>query len=191
MLARATALMVCAVVAIFLFAAVSSKRDIQIAIASPAKEETFKCRQYALKTYIGVKRAATWKWQDATLIPHTRSSYQEKRVRGCAYLRWIKRLWQGRADDAFRLWVDLRDPQKAICHVFGVYCTEALAVSGCETGYTFDTKAENGQYLGLFQMGSSERATYGHGRSAIEQAVAAFRYFVASGRDWSPWSCQP
>ena len=40
-------------------------------------------------------------------------------------------------------------------------------------------------------MGSSERTLFGHGNTALEQAVAAHRYFVASGKDWSPWSCKP
>lgn len=80
-------------------------------------------------------------------------------------------------------------PRSAICHVFGPHCREALAVSRCESGYR--TTAQNGQYLGLFQMGSSERRLFGHGDSALEQARAAHRYFVASGRDWSPWSCKP
>jgi hypothetical protein len=51
--------------------------------------------------------------------------------------------------------------------------------------------AKNGQYLGLFQMGSSERRTYGHGNNAWIQARAANRYFIASGRDLPPWSCKP
>ena len=80
-------------------------------------------------------------------------------------------------------------PKVAICEVFGPYCGEALAVSRCESGLT--TTAQNGQYLGLFQMGSSERRLFGHGDSALEQAKAAHRYFVRSGRDWSPWSCKP
>ena len=58
----------------------------------------------------------------------------------------------------------------------------------CES--RLDTTAQNGQYLGLFQMGSSERRLFGHGDTAHEQAVAAHRYFVRSGRDWSPWSCR-
>ena len=33
--------------------------------------------------------------------------------------------------------------------------------------------------------------TLGHGHTADMQARAAFRYFVYSGRDWSPWSCRP
>lgn len=80
-------------------------------------------------------------------------------------------------------------PRSVICRVFGDYCREALAVSRCESGLRTD--AQNGQYLGLFQMGSSERRLFGHGPSVAEQVTAAHRYFVASGRDWSPWSCKP
>jgi len=80
-------------------------------------------------------------------------------------------------------------PPKVICRVFGAYCREAVAVSRCESGLRTD--AQNGQYLGLFQMGSTERRAFGHGASAADQAAAAHRYFVASGRDWSPWSCKP
>ena len=78
-------------------------------------------------------------------------------------------------------------PKAAICSVFGSYCDEAVAVARCES--RLSTSAQNGQYLGLFQMGSYERRLFGHGSSAREQAVAAHRYFVRSGRDWSPWSC--
>ena len=85
--------------------------------------------------------------------------------------------------------VEAATPQDVICRVFGGYCRQALAVSRCESGLRTD--AQNGQYLGLFQMGSSERRLFGHGPSAADQAQAAHRYFVASGRDWSPWSCKP
>ncbi len=54
-----------------------------------------------------------------------------------------------------------RSPQKAICHVFGSYCGQALRVARCESGYSVN--AQNGQYLGLFQMGTSERQIFGHG----------------------------
>lgn len=64
---------------------------------------------------------------------------------------------------------------------------EAIEVADCESD--FDTTAENGQYKGTFQMGKNERATYGHGDSAIEQAEAAKRYHDKSG--WDPWTCQP
>ena len=73
--------------------------------------------------------------------------------------------------------------------MFGSYCGQALAVSRCESG--LQTDAQNGQYHGLFQMGSNERRIFGHGPTAVAQAKAAHRYFVASGRDWSPWSCKP
>jgi len=79
-------------------------------------------------------------------------------------------------------------PRAAICTVFGSYCQEAVAVAWCES--RLQPTAQNGQYLGLFQMGSFERRLFGHGRTAREQAVAAHRYFVRSGRDWSPWSCR-
>ena len=80
-------------------------------------------------------------------------------------------------------------PANVICRIFGRYCHEALAVSRCESG--LDTTAQNGQYLGLFQMGSNARRLFGHGPSALAQAKAAHRYFVASGNGWGPWSCKP
>ncbi len=81
-------------------------------------------------------------------------------------------------------------PKTVICHVFGTrYCRQAVSVSWCESRHS--TTAQNGQYLGLFQMGSYERQVFGHGRTAQKQALAAHKYFVLSGRDWSPWSCKP
>jgi hypothetical protein len=81
-------------------------------------------------------------------------------------------------------------PKAAICHVFGRrYCREAVQVSWCESRHS--TTAQNGQYLGLFQMGSYERQLFGHGPSALKQARAAHKYFVLTDRDWSPWSCKP
>jgi hypothetical protein len=97
---------------------------------------------------------------------------------------------------ALRAEVEARDarrlaklpPRLAICNVFGAYCQEAIAVAWCES--RLHTTAQNGQYLGLFQMGSNERGLFGHGSSAHAQARAAHRYFVLSGRDWSPWGCR-
>lgn len=83
----------------------------------------------------------------------------------------------------------VRTPQAAICRVFGSFCVEALQVARCES--RLRTWARNGEYLGLFQMGSAARALFGHGSTAFEQALAAHRYFVFSGRDWSPWNCKP
>ena len=98
--------------------------------------------------------------------------------------------------DALRAKIRARDerklaklpPRKAICSVFGSYCEEAVAVAWCES--RLSPTAENGQYRGLFQMGSHERSLFGHGNTAHDQSVAAHRYFVRSGRDWSPWACR-
>lgn len=78
----------------------------------------------------------------------------------------------------------------AIRKTFGPkYGAQAVRVARCESG--INPHAVNGQYRGIFQMGASERATYGHGAGAWRQAKAARRYFIASGRDWSPWTCKP
>jgi hypothetical protein len=73
--------------------------------------------------------------------------------------------------------------------VFGPYGGEALRVARCESN--LNPKARNGQYRGVFQMGHNERKTYGHGPGVWAQSFAAYRYFVRSGRDWSPWACRP
>jgi hypothetical protein len=80
-------------------------------------------------------------------------------------------------------------PKAAICRVFRRHCREAVVVAWCES--RLDTRARNGQYLGLFQMGSYERRLFGHGATAHAQSRSAHRYFLHSGRDWSPWGCKP
>lgn len=138
------------------------------------------------------RRAATWRWQDELAYPHTRTAYRERASRSVLYLRWIRGLWATRADHHWREYAEiLRSPAAAICHVFGSYCSEAIAVARCESGHSMTPRARNGQYLGSFQMGDHARSLYGHGSTVLEQARAAYRYFVASGRDWSPWSCRP
>lgn len=81
----------------------------------------------------------------------------------------------------------------AICVTFGRYCRQAITVATCESH--LDIWAHNGQYLGLFQMGSSERSRWGHGNNAWAQARAAYRYFSYSlrhnGYGWQPWGCRP
>lgn len=73
--------------------------------------------------------------------------------------------------------------------VFGAYGDQAVAVARCESGlYVY---AQNGQYLGLFQMGEYARARYGHSWTALGQSRAAYAYFRDSGSDWSPWQCKP
>jgi hypothetical protein len=84
------------------------------------------------------------------------------------------------------------DPYTAIRYVFGPDASGAWRVALCEGGRPVPSvNATNGQFLGMFQMGSFARGAYGHGTYALAQARAAWRYFVASGRDWSPWECKP
>lgn len=79
--------------------------------------------------------------------------------------------------------------KQVICQVFGRrHCADAIKVAWCES--RLNTYASNGQFKGAFQMGRRERATYGHGAGMWRQARAARRYFIASGRDWSPWTCR-
>lgn len=139
---------------------------------------------------VAERRQATWKWEGKLQIGRTPTQYMERKSASCRYLKFLRHEWSQRADKRFRTTMKLeRDPKAAIRWVFGQYANQALDVAWCESRYSI--WAENGQYLGLFQMGSSERELFGHGNTAIEQARAAHRYFVNSGRDWSPWQCRP
>jgi hypothetical protein len=115
----------------------------------------------------------------------TALAYAERRVRQLMKTITVLRA-KIRPRDERRLGV--LPPRAAICRVFRSNCREALAVAWCES--RLRTTAQNGQYLGLFQMGSYARQLFGHGTTAHAQAAAASRYFVRSGRDWSPWSCR-
>lgn len=86
----------------------------------------------------------------------------------------------------------------AFCgHQYRILCGHglgAIVVSRQESAhywYTGCADARNGQYRGCFQMGDWERRNYGHGNNPWAQAAAAYRYFRATGSDWSPWSCKP
>lgn len=69
---------------------------------------------------------------------------------------------------------------------------EALRVAYCESGVNLWNYASNGgTYLGMFQAGPYMRARYGFSWSPWSQARSAYRYYVDSGRDWSPWECKP
>ena len=153
-----------------------------------------RCRSARLA--VAYFRAKTWERQaarDGELADRTPI------VRGktCRWARFSAETWQARARSARKAlerWQArqrelLTNPTYAICHVFGAYCQEALRVASCESGRGI--YAQNGQYLGMFQMGNYARSRYGHGYTPLAQARAAYAYFVDSGRDWSPWSCKP
>jgi hypothetical protein len=115
----------------------------------------------------------------------------QRDVTGARYRAWVLALWRTRAQATCRLARDLGHPAAAIRAVFGPYADQALAVARCESGHSMTPRAHNGQYLGMFQMGDYARTTYGHSDTPLGQARAAHAYFVASGRDWSPWQCRP
>ena len=78
------------------------------------------------------------------------------------------------------------------CVISGVFASvgqsrNALRVAWCESRYR--PNAQNGQYRGVFQMGSYERSKFGHGNSTLSQARAALRYYKIAG--WRPWECKP
>lgn len=107
-----------------------------------------------------------------------------------AHKRWSCKavVWLTREARETRPIVALSVPE-IIRAVFGAHGDAAVSVAACETGGSFNTNAQNGQYLGLFQMGSYARSRYGHGSDAWTQARAAYAYFRDSG--WSPWQCLP
>ena len=159
-------------------------------MAKQPHQKTCERRRPVLARGVVGRRLATWHWQDELELVRTKTRFVERTAIGCAYLEYVRHTWAERADRHWRLYAKLtRDVTAAVCFVFKRYCSQALAVVRCESGGS--TRAHNGQYLGLFQMGSGERARYGHGDTPLEQARAAYRYFVASGRDWSPWQCRP
>jgi len=129
-------------------------------------------------------------WHGAALRQRHRADNLQRRltVRVLQVRRQTRELKRLRSILARRVYPDAIT---AIRLVFGPYGEQAIRVSSCETGGTFDVNAQNGQYLGLFQMGTYARGRYGHSSTALGQAQAAYRYFVDSGRGWGPWECKP
>lgn len=133
----------------------------------------------------------THRWLVGKRSPYRSTAMRELRFH-TAQMKWTQRemketLASIRTREVRRL--ASASPVAAIQMVFGSYASQALAVARCESGLS--VWATNGQYLGLFQMGSYARAAYGHSNTALGQARAAYNYFVASGRNWSPWECKP
>jgi hypothetical protein len=169
--------------------------------STPSKATLAKHRARTLDERLERKLAALRHYRGTIRFFHTHRSLlssREQRESASAALVYAQRRARAltKTVAALRRTVAKRDarrhaamsPRAAICDVFGSYCGEAVAVAWCESHLS--TTAQNGEYLGLFQMGSYARRLFGHGASAHEQALAARRYFVRSGRDWSPWSCR-
>ena len=67
---------------------------------------------------------------------------------------------------------------------------EAQKVVSCESSFRVTIKSSNGEYWGLFQMGSGARSNYDWGWTRRQQTRAAHAYFRDAG--WSPWAyCAP
>jgi hypothetical protein len=71
---------------------------------------------------------------------------------------------------------------------YGLSADGMLRVARCESN--LQRAAANGQYLGLFQLGSYARERYlrGDWRDAYANAMAAAQYAHEAG-GWSPWTC--
>ena len=91
----------------------------------------------------------------------------------------------GQAAQASQGRSNYQSAQRAVCYYFGTNCPTAMQIVKCETGGTYVPWASNGQYHGIFQMGSHERATYGDGNNVWAQAKAAHKYFMDAG--FGPW----
>jgi len=167
-----------------------------VATESPLRAEKAKRKRPAacvarLRTRVVERRAATWTHEDTLDRKRTRTARRARTATSCAYLRYLAHLWAERADSTWKVIASLSKPEGAIRFVFGKYADQALAVARCESGHAMTPRAHNGQYLGMFQMGSYARRAYGHGPDPLTQARSAYAYFVASGKDWSPWQCRP
>lgn len=74
-----------------------------------------------------------------------------------------------------------------ICKTFTVRCDAALDVSWCESSFRpWASDYLTHTHLGLYELGPSERKTYGHGKGAWVQARSALKLYNARG--WQPWS---
>ena len=88
---------------------------------------------------------------------------------------------------------------RAIRAVFGRTAPAAVRVAGCETGWTYDSRAvsRTGDY-GLFQANYS--AHHWRGESRAEFAARHFNLYYnvrwayllsRGGTDWRAWACRP
>jgi hypothetical protein len=147
-----------------------------------------------LRGQIGWNRDRTQHYRRLAMRPPAPTAHAELRTRSVHILRKFKHLWNVRRIHAkAHLNSVLRSSDPAdvpviLYYVFGkTLYPEALHIVRGESG--FQIGAANGQYLGLFQMGSGERAanaTIGYS-TALEQTVAAHNLYLSRG--WEPWTC--
>jgi hypothetical protein len=148
-------------------------------------------RDWRLVARVVQRRDAAWDFEQRLGLSKSQTRWPERWTFSCEYLGFVKKRWAEKARKTYSLWKDVQRPEGAIRFVFGEDWKEAWSVAGCESGSSRTPRARNGQYLGMFQMGEYARSRFGHGETPLEQARAAHAYFLASGSDWSPWSCKP
>jgi hypothetical protein len=140
------------------------------AAASAARHHPQRAGCPGARPAIGFYRAAAWRWQSQHDAARTPSSYAERHVRGCGYLRWSARLWQHRAlveRHAFDRWL------------IDMLGTDGVSGKwGCVHHNEGAWNASNDGYGGGLQMDSGFQSTYG--------AEFQHRYGWASG--WPVWA---
>lgn len=179
-----------AMVATFMVFALGRAIDYEIATA--AKPPRPHIGDGSLLRAIAHQRARTWRCQLGLGRPRSRVSYAAERSPSLAFRKWTLRLWRDRAEYECHLARQLSDPVRAIYAVFGKYGAQAVEVARCETGGTFSIYADNGQYLGLFQVSAHwRRVVPGFAYTPLAQARHAYRVFRLTGSNWSHWTCKP
>jgi hypothetical protein len=150
--------------------------------ASAASLTTLRHREHRQRATLHADRGTLKFFKQRPWLARTRPGREALRF-ARAELRWT-----GREIGETKLALRPATVPAIICRVFASRCGEALQVARCES--RFSVAAANGQYRGLFQMGSAERARFGGSTlDAWEQTRAAFRYFTVAG--WGPWECRP
>lgn len=141
--------------------------------------------------HVDLNRRSTWSCQDELHVDRRPTWFLERRTPSARYRWWLATWWGTQRSYYCRTVHRLNaHPWLAVEYAFSRVGqgAKAVDVSRCETGGTFWIGAENGQYLGLMQMGSHERATCGHGMTALRQAFAALCWWRTAG-GWGRWSC--
>jgi len=163
-----------------------------LALVAPATATNHPSRLASARHAVIFYRVATWHRQDDRLAHRSSTNYAERHSHSLRYLGSVATLWRVRAHRERALAKRYENVFAAIRYVFGTYADQAIAVALCEGGSPVPSvNAQNGQYLGIFQLGAGERSRYGHSHTALGQSVAAYHYFIATGRSWRPWECRP
>jgi len=134
---------------------------------------------------IDALRTATWRWQSLMRKPRTPTLFTERRTSDTAYLRWVRNLWQRRAERAER---QAHNPPRKSAWLC-IHRYERNPTQG------WRTHTGNGYYGGL-QMDISFQRAYGaellrrkgtaNNWTAVEQMWVAERAY-RSGRGFYPW----